>query len=145
MAKITLTARVKITGSNGTLKSFITQQQYDFTDKESRFVTDWDVESIYRGKVLPHYKVTIDSEDFWIPDCYTAEYDKPFPLHTTDKKTREYDKYSNDSEKDVYKLYKEMLGRTIRNTYRRELSYLYAKLLNNPQMEKMRPGINEGQ
>lgn len=143
MATITMSARIKVFGSLGDLRPFITQEQYEYTAEEYRMIDNPYVEKEFLNKYMNHYKVTIDGSDFWIPQLYAVPYDKPYPLHTTDKKLREYDKYSNDAAKDVKKQYKDMLGRTINNTYRREVSWLYAKLLKGNRIDAPLPGEND--
>ena len=135
---ITMTANIRITGSTGGDRNFIIQEQFEYTDTEYRKMVDG--ESIYISTYTTHYKIEIDDIIYYIPDYYCVVYDVPYESeYVTDKRQHEYLENSDDI-KDVYKEYKEVLGRTIDNTYEVDVSFKYAEILRKSNPKKSQPG-----
>jgi hypothetical protein len=133
MDKITMCARISLQGDDDTFKNFITQLQYEYTDKEYRMITEHFADKEDLGKVCFHYKVLRDNVTFWVPGLYCVEYNGEIGIYNkkgrfdnvevTDdllikKGELERRKFSNeDAAPDFAKLTELMLGRRIDNRY----------------------------
>lgn len=112
MAKILTQCIMEITGSNGTVKVFKTQDHLDYEDTEYRITDANRIDKEAIGKYDIHYKVVIDEEDFWIPSLYAVEFEGEI---IQDKFDDWYKRNSNDEIKDHYSVARE-LGIPIDNT-----------------------------
>lgn len=137
MSKITMQSTEVIEGSNGTIKLFHIQSQYDYVSTEKKVITDTNFDSSLIGKNLLHYKVIIEDEEYLIPKGVCCEYSGYIPEDSIlDKKYYEHRKESWEDIKNTDILNKEFLGRTINNTYKEEISREYEDLLKTIQNQR---------